>query len=261
MSTSRPTRTTANLSGSTQQRLNSYALAAAGVGVLALAQPAEAKIVYTPAHKYIGPQSGLALDLNRDGKTDFTFVDSHCSSSCWSGLLSLVPAQQANGFRGYATQGGFVHYVSALVAGVRVGPKDRFVSPPYNRWMARSVALGTKQTYCFGPWAHVTNRYLGLKFLIKGKTHFGWARLSVTCANSFVKAILTGYAYETTPNKSIVAGKTKGPDEIDNSVEQPNAASFAAPTGEPVTLGLLATGSAGLSIWRREEATSNSAVE
>lgn len=41
---------TAELSDSLHHRLNSYALAAsaAGVGVLAVAQPADAKIVYTP---------------------------------------------------------------------------------------------------------------------------------------------------------------------------------------------------------------------
>ena len=48
----RPARVPAQLSQSLNQRVHAYALAAsaAGVGVLALAQPAEAKIVYTPAH-------------------------------------------------------------------------------------------------------------------------------------------------------------------------------------------------------------------
>jgi hypothetical protein len=48
ISTSQPTGTPAKLSELTQQRLNSYALAAAaaGVGMLALTQPAEAKIAF-----------------------------------------------------------------------------------------------------------------------------------------------------------------------------------------------------------------------
>jgi|HubBroStandDraft_6_1064221.scaffolds.fasta_scaffold05468_2 hypothetical protein len=56
--------------------LNAYALAAgaAGVGVLALAQPAGAKIVYTPAHIPIVQNKGLVeLDLNHDGINDFQF--------------------------------------------------------------------------------------------------------------------------------------------------------------------------------------------
>jgi len=64
------------------------------------------------------------------------------------------------------------------------------------------------------------------------------------------KAELTGYAYETIPNKAIIAGKTNGPDDI--SIEEPGAA-LTAPTPGPATLGALALGARGLSIWRREE--------
>jgi hypothetical protein len=111
---------------------------------------------------------------------------------------------------------------------------------------------------CFGPWNNVKNRYLGLRFISEGKTHFGWARLNESCnpENSRITAVLTGYAYETIPNKAIIAGKTKGPDEVSN-VEQPNPASLTAPTPEQATLGLLAMGAPGLSIWRREELTSS----
>src|ERR1039458_9779518 len=51
-----------------------YALAAGatGVGVLALAQPAEGEVVYTPAHEVIGRNQSFAIDLNHDGITDFT---------------------------------------------------------------------------------------------------------------------------------------------------------------------------------------------
>jgi hypothetical protein len=49
----RPARTSVQLSKSLHHRLNAYALAsgAAGVGMLAMAQPAEAKIIYTAAHR------------------------------------------------------------------------------------------------------------------------------------------------------------------------------------------------------------------
>jgi len=102
---------------------------------------------------------------------------------------------------------------------------------------------------CYGPWgkAQNQNRYLGLELLIKGKVHFGWARLSVSCQGSVVFATLTGYAYETIPGKSIIAGATKGPDDA-----EPTAA-LSSHTPEPVTLGALALGAPGLSIWRRKE--------
>ena len=65
-----------------------------------------------------------------------------------------------------------------------------------------------------------------------------------------IKAILTGYAYETIPNKAIITGKTKGPD--DAGVEESNTTP-SRPTRKPGSLGLLAMGAPGLSIWRREE--------
>jgi len=60
---------------------------------------------------------------------------------------------------------------------------------------------------------------MGIRFKIKGKSHFGWARLSVTeaaigPAYHRIYATLTGYAYETIPNKPIIAGRTHGPDVI-----------------------------------------------
>ena len=46
-----------------------YALAAsvAGAGALAISQPANAKIVYTPAHVVISAGRNVLFDLNHDG--------------------------------------------------------------------------------------------------------------------------------------------------------------------------------------------------
>jgi hypothetical protein len=81
-----------------------------------------------------------------------------------------------------------------------------------------------------GPWADVQNRYLGLKFKIKGESHYGWARLNVQLNGGPITGTLTGYAYETIPNKPIIAGKTHGKDEA--------------------TLGHLATGASAIPAWR-----------
>jgi hypothetical protein len=95
--------------------------------------------------------------------------------------------------------------------------------------------------YSAGPWLDVTNRYLGLKFLIHGQVHFGWAR--VTSTDRLRHIVLTGFAYETTPNKGLRAGQTS---EADNSA----AASDLSPKG--ASLGLLARGADALEIWRKQ---------
>jgi hypothetical protein len=48
------------------------AATAAGVGMLALAQPAEAKIVYTPAHVMVAPHERYGIDFDHDGTTDIS---------------------------------------------------------------------------------------------------------------------------------------------------------------------------------------------
>jgi hypothetical protein len=68
----------ADLSDSIQRQLNSYALAAgaAGVSLLALVHPSEAKIVYRHVNIRILPNHDFFLDVNHDGIKDFKFQNS-----------------------------------------------------------------------------------------------------------------------------------------------------------------------------------------
>src|SRR5580704_7384195 len=90
---------------------------------------------------------------------------------------------------------------------------------------------------------------LDLSSRSRANTHYGWARLNVKVSKTTITATLTGYAYETIPNKPIVAGKEHGTE--DSSAL--NTESLATPASTPATLGMLATGARGLSLWRREE--------
>src|SRR5580692_11533978 len=91
-------RKTAHLSDSVLHQLNLYALAAsaAGVGVLALAQSAEAKIVYTKTHVVIGTNNIYELDLNHDGLADFKIDNHSFFTDTIVATLSAFPAQANN---------------------------------------------------------------------------------------------------------------------------------------------------------------------
>jgi len=217
-----------NLSDPIHHQLNMYAVAAgAGVGMLALAVPAAGRIVYTPAHEQVPPgfPGYLDLDLNRDGINDVLFSNFFSSTSSTLNL-TVSPVNPSNEIFSF-TPGS----AAALRAGVKVGPRGKF-----QRALGEGMAAGNSHGSCSGRWVHAHNRYLGLKFVIKGKTHFGWARLDVSCI--FPKAInatLTGYAYETVPNKPIIAGKTHGKDAI---------------TLQDASLGHLARGASAIPAWR-----------
>ena len=257
---SRPFRTPANLSDSVHRQLDLYALAAsaAGVGFLALAQPVEGKVVYTPANLKIVFRDHVSLDLNHDGVTDF--ILSNTSYSYIHGTASYLRVKPSKGnavvveFRGRKQIGA-----ADLKAQVTIGPEKHFVNSNSEMMAGYGIAYATYTFRSFfGPWAHggkgVKNRYLGLKFVIRGHVHYGWARLTVPMWVQRKRDIvghLTGYAYETIANKAIITGNKIESNEIETGVEQPNPASLIAPNINPTTLGLLAGGSPGLSVWRR----------
>jgi hypothetical protein len=220
-----------NLSSALEQRLSMYALAAsaAGVSLLALPHPAEAKIVYTKTHQLIyGVGHFVNLDLNHDGHADFRFVVGGASHGSFLAVYS--PSQDNR----ISTTSKIRNWAAAFPAGVRIGAggKGSNASAPME-----GLFFGTpSSSYQWGNWLNVKNRYLGLAFKIKGKTHYGWARLSATVGRDYgVHATLTGYAYETIPNKAIITGKTEGPDVIRVT---------------PATLGHLARGASSVSAWR-----------
>src|SRR5580700_3716479 len=245
-------RNTVDLSDSVHQQLNAYALAAsaAGVSLLALTQPSAAKIVYTPTHQVIGTHHNYPLALNHK-TADFIIINTNCTNG--SRCNNFTYARLGVGAASWPWSGNGVesagnqYQAAALKAGARISGARRFIRGA--SMASQFVGFSVSHTRTLGRWVNVSDRYLGLKFKINGKFHYGWARLNVKVLEGQFKitATLTGYAYETVPGKAIIAGATKGPDDA-----EPEAA-LSSHTPEPVTLGALALGAPGLSIWRRKE--------
>lgn len=254
----RKNRSPISLNQGLDHKLLSYAAAAsaAGVGMMALAQPSQAEVIYTPANQTVSANQTAAIDLNHDGITDFTvsnrFYTINARGGAFptqtggmrvAGLLHVIP-QTLN--RVLINAGSY--NASALRAGRKVGPKNQFVAGA--RYMEYCISTTTgNYLRAGGQWNDVKNRYVGLQFSLAGQVHFGWARLSVSHAKGScdMTAVLTGYAYETVAGKPIAAGQTTGTEEV-SSDKLPAA-----------TLGMLAQGSQGLEAWRRREgsATAN----
>jgi hypothetical protein len=230
--------------------LNMYALAAgaASVGMLTMVQPAEGRIIYTSTHKTIKVHQHCNLDLNHDRITDFTIQIQRFSTrgtSNLSTLGALFPKHNAVEGAKTSNSGGRGPYAFALHRGVLIGPKQ----PSPANLMALAGTIDGISVHV-GQWLNAKNLYLGLKFQIRGKTHYGWARLSVVSTKtSITSATLTGYAYETIPNKPIIAGKTKGGEDT-SITEQSKSRSGVR---RSATLGELAAGSPALWAWRRKE--------
>jgi hypothetical protein len=221
-----------NLSNQMHRDLSRYALAAgaAGVSALALVQPADGQIVYTPAHVELTPGGTMPVDLNHDGVTDFTIRQYLYRTGHSSNRLEAVPSPHGGIKKGVADL-----LAAAMLPGSNVGDSDAFV-----HGAAIMASLSAYSSAAYGSWLTAKNCYLGVKFHIDGDTHYGWARLTVTYAGPYEQdlALLTGYAYQTQANTSIVAG------------DEGNGGDSSAPNGPSApeatangTLGALALGS------------------
>ncbi len=225
-------RSKARLGRRLEDRLASYALCAgaAGVGLLASAGPAEAQIVYTPANRTIScgaaPCSqAIAIDLNHDGVPDFQVRLSY----------NAVLKSDDGGVWGNRNEHAGVaqRYYGTAVA-------YRFGAPIGRLGYFRSkAAMGWEFCGSLSSWCDARNRFLGLRFELDGVVHWGWAELSLkSVRGTSLRVHLEGYAYDTVPGQKIRAGQ--------RSEDAPEAAIGS--------LGALALGFPGLSLWRQNSA-------
>ncbi len=175
---------------------------------MALTPAATAEVVYTPADITF-THGMLEIDLNHDGITDFK-VHNYATgySSFYTVRLTVSegsPEASAEVIgRKVAIQGSA--WAAPFTFPIGEDSPKPFISPSPPALMALE---GCEIGYCFpigGPWRNATRRYLGLRFSINGEVHYGWARFSVQHGYFFIGAKLSGYAYETEPNKTILAG-------------------------------------------------------
>lgn len=238
-----------------EQALHSYAVAAgaAGVGLLALAPPAQAEVAYTPVHIELLPSEYYHLDLNNDGRSDFLL-----GNNSIFGIYTFLTVHP--GWSTGITVNGVLAWHSfplALKGGAEIGPGHPFSTCHCSSFGLLMAGVKPGQT---GYWRNVDDRYLGLELWLEGKPHFGWARMTVHVEGTVIRAYLSGYAYETTVGHPILAGQTSG--TIDDPVfaqEAPEARAIAPHWEQLVpqqpreaSLGLLALGAPSISLWRRK---------
>jgi hypothetical protein len=209
------------LSESLRRHLNSYAAAAsaAGVGMLAFGQMAEAEVIYHAANIQLNATGPVYLDLNHDGIEDFRLSygfnverpihgrgASDAFSSSW---LNAKPDQPLN--RIYSAGNDCA---AALRKNIEVGPD----SPFQNGSLSLRMAWGSNGGGHSCPWVGIKGAYLGVKFSIKGKTHYGWVRMNQPKNTEQFPTHIVGYAYESVAGKAILAGATSGDQPIKGSL-------------------------------------------
>ncbi|HEY7097878.1 MAG TPA: hypothetical protein VH437_14225 [Terriglobales bacterium] len=193
-----------------------YTLAAAAT--LAAGKPAQAEVVFTPSNlRFTG--STIYIDIDNDGAFDFVMSGdiSGCGTSTFScsGFFGVMRAGNTSPRNGVALEDG-TRFEAALTRGNHIGrPQDHFDG-------SRMLVFDSYGPD--GPWVNVTNRYLGVRFVIKGEVHYGWIGFRQTEGN--FEAKFSGWAYETQPNTPIRAGQRTGTADSPMAMDSEGATSL-----------------------------------
>lgn len=245
-----------------QRRLAAYCLSASAAGVAALACSLNAEAA--PICK--SPSISLfqqSVPVNPAGLrvAPFELADTFNNVSSETG---------AAGNRGFFTPNAPL--ASALLAangfpadlpsGASIGPGGSFgKGREYGLLFTYTSFYGNRKKHHRGNFQFGQDNYFGFKFAISGQTHYGWLRLEVSFGPGLDGVATTihlrEYAYESNPNTAILAGSCSQSDspavgtDLRGNASDQAATSSAKSRATPASLGVLASGASGLSLWRR----------
>jgi hypothetical protein len=184
-----------------QSRISKYTAVA---GAVVSAAGAQAQVVYTdvnPDYAHDAPQNnGFAvypLDLNNDQTVDFVLVSRDTVTANSTIRLTLAVPYGTNAVAGETPS----NYDYALALDI-----NSMVDSTLN-WIAatNTMAYNVDSANPYNEnWNGVTDKYLGLKFVVGANTHYGWARLDSYAIGDSI--VVKDYAFNATPNGGIMTG-------------------------------------------------------
>jgi len=171
------------------------AYSATALGLIVPSQKSDAQILYTDLHedRQFGDTSSFIFDLNYDNFHDLMVFQG------FSATAQMIMLQRAQDTEILAQSQNSYMYPFALSANYQLDTINK-------NWRIRDFGtMNFQGSNAYGYWQGVTDKYLGLKIKIKGKAHFGWARLDV--AQNGKSFVVKDYAFEFTPEKPIKTGE------------------------------------------------------
>lgn len=141
------------------------------------------------------------LDLNNDQVVDFTLSSSIYDDWGWFGIASNPIAGNS-----ILSVSPWYSYPIPLDNGQKIFNLEGYTNgESYVTWGIFTIGdCFSGESSCFIDWKAKGDKYLGLRLIINGKKHYGWARLSITSATQWV---IRDYAYNSIPNSAILAGQ------------------------------------------------------
>lgn len=146
-------------------------------------------------------ENSLALDINKDGVRDFSFVASFVEGSGNNRMEFTALVENENVVLADARTPKVLNKNEQI----SIDPQSRFGWSKFNPILAfRIYTLDPAQHYWEGEWKDQEEKYLGVKVKTNGQYYSGWIRISTSKATS--KLIIHDCAVSKVPNVEILAG-------------------------------------------------------
>ncbi|WP_207426950.1 hypothetical protein [Pedobacter sp. SYSU D00535] len=154
----------------------------------------------------------LLLDLNKDGVVDYYMTSVLLEENDEPYMYLLINRKSPNMNKVLVRKGP-----ELVLNGLWGVPFERDfeikdLAPDGTEWsenLTKTCLLSTRdngqRVLWGGEWIGKKDKYLGLKFKINDKYHYGWMRISHTAGEG--KLALQDYAYNKNPEESILAGQ------------------------------------------------------
>jgi hypothetical protein len=184
-------------------RISKYTAVA---GAVVTAAGAQAQVVYTdvnPDYSHDATQNNgfsvYPLDLNNDQTVDFVIASKDSLYAAGNKLRYTLAAPYGAGNAVAGENPGGYDYALALDINSMVDSTLNWIEA--TNTMAYNVDSANPYEE---NWNGVTDKYLGLKFVVGGNTHYGWARLDSYAIGDSI--VVKDYAFDATPNTGIMTG-------------------------------------------------------
>lgn len=177
------------------------AYSALAASFIALSDTASAQIVYTDVDPDINGDAyfNIYVDLDNNGVDDFRFTGGHGLWYNWIDVFELTTSAEVMGAYPYESWVGVLNEGHPITAS---GPFDN-IHPMASVFDYYGIIIPV------GDWLDATEKFVGVRILIDGNTHYGWVRLTTHIELEEPHAItfiLHDYAIQMSPNTPLHAG-------------------------------------------------------
>lgn len=140
------------------------------------------------------------LDINNDYIVDFTLSRYVDGSWEWLGIFSNPDVENR-----ILSVAPWYSNPIPLDSGMQISSGGYTNGEYYEKWGMFTIGdCFGGGSGCYSDWLNKGEKYLGLRFQINGKMHYGWVRMEILSTTQWV---IKDYAYNDTPNKPIIAGQ------------------------------------------------------